>query len=625
MQRVLLTAAVGAVVFAAPVTAQVCRVVPPAYQPAPERPESQDPWDAPYPDPEPNAEVKRLLAEAKAASDRGDDRGAAKKLEEAKRAMDRWSKQELRRLHRSGMAAAQKGGPRAPKEVPDILHIAREASTLGVETDGIALATDVLRVYHDVRLKELRTSGMATAQLAQEYPPDELREALHLGRQYSTLSPEAGSSEAMQLARELYGAWATARFPKLEDDATAAIESGLKEVPRQASDALKIVKELNTLGEADPRVVARGESVLRTVLEKWLDQRAQTLRSSGETEAAQAGDLPPAAVAELAGLREEMQKFSVDAGSVRAALVAVLGKWVGTHTEKLAPPGHAAARSGSERHPEQLGQLVAFGEKIDCFGEAYPDIVKPVRGEARAIGEANLEAFRDKLDCPAKPDQLTTLRELGDQLEAYGWGPYNKQGPACGWRGTIISRTEKTTARDTIGHPSGQPIQYKMEGSEWVEIRWDVDGDVAHVTITGQGNLLVHNKGLVPMCGFQETRETSNMSVISSPSTVPVKVTLVSGNDYVIEAEAPAYTHRTESHTKREDSQACPLKGGESSETQDFDVRASPTLMRAVANVLGTTAAGKPKLALRGEMTIPLTLNYSKQTTRITWDLVLER
>jgi len=625
MKRVMLIALTCACVLHARASAQACRIVPAEYEPLPERPQTEDPWKAPYPEPPPNAEISRLLGEAKAASARGDERTAGKKMQEAVRAMDRWSKAELRRLHKSGMSAAGRGGPRAPKEVSDIVHVGRQASALGVETNAIMLAGEVLTAYYNVRLKQLRATGMQAAGQAQPHPPDEFREALYLEQQLQTLLPSATSNNGMELARELYTAWGNARLDKLAAEAES-IETPGERLPRQAGEALKIAQEIRTLGgSSEASLSARADRIMREILEGWAEKRAAVLRASGDAEAAQANEQPPEALAKLLGIERELQKVNANVSEVSRAATAVITAWVDAHLQKLSPPGHAAASAGGPRTPEEVARLVALSKQLDCLPDALASAAEPLRSEARAIGEKHLTAFREKLDCPATADDLASLRDIAGALEAYGWGPYDKRGPACGWRGTIVQRTEQTSHRDTVAHPAGQPIRYKFDQDEWTEIRWEVDGDFARVTVTGGGSVVDRNTALGPSCGLQDNLEVQTKSIQFKPKDVPFKVTHLRQEEYLIETQAPSYTIRTDTHVKRADSQACPLKGGESRETSTFDARAASVVLPDTAILIESLTGGRPSRELKGELVVSTPLNHGKLSTKITWHLVRER
>ena len=265
--------------------------IDPVYEPVPKQPERDAPWEGKYPAPDPNPEVARLLKESKDAAARGDQRESERKLQEATRAMDRWSKQEVKRLHRSGVAASKQGGPRVPKEVPDILHIGREAALLGIETGAMEYAGDVLFGYNKVRLRQLKETGMPIARQAQPEPPLEFSEAIYLDKQVQLLLSEPGSSGGFELAQELFAAWGEARLAKLESEAEESIRAGITMVPRQISEAIKIAQEIAVLGGPfEESLKARADQTLQSIAEQWLAQRAETLGARGVAEASQAGE-----------------------------------------------------------------------------------------------------------------------------------------------------------------------------------------------------------------------------------------------------------------------------------------------------------------------------------------------
>lgn len=187
MIRVVLTAVVCASLLGSPAAAQVCRVIDPVFEPVPQRPEKQSGQEEELKRPE-NAEVARLLAEMGAARQGGDEREAGKERQEAVRVMTRWSKEEISRLQRSGNPAAKQGGPRMPGEVGDILHIGKLADELGVRHDAMATAGSVAVAYYDVRMKQLRTTGLEAAKQAQPHPPEEFGEVIRLEQEVASVA-----------------------------------------------------------------------------------------------------------------------------------------------------------------------------------------------------------------------------------------------------------------------------------------------------------------------------------------------------------------------------------------------------------------------------------------------------
>lgn len=106
---------------------------------------------------------------------------------------------------------------------------------------------------------------------------------------------------------------------------------------------------------------------------------------------------------------------------------------------------------------------------------------------------------------------------------------------------------------------------------------------------------------------------------------MPVTIRHLRNEDYLIETTAPSYTERTDTHTKRADSEGCPLKGGESSETDSFEVREHNLSLPDTAIRIESLTGGLPSRRLNGELRTSTGLTGGKLTTYTTWDLTRER
>lgn len=97
----------------------------------------------------------------------------------------------------------------------------------------------------------------------------------------------------------------------------------------------------------------------------------------------------------------------------------------------------------------------------------------------------------------------------------------------------------------------------------------------------------------------EDHREAETKSIQFTPTTVPDTVRNLRQEEYLIETESPPYQERTDTHVKRADSQACPLKGGESSETSTFDVRGHSVGLPDTAILIESLTGGKPSRELK--------------------------
>lgn len=123
----------------------------------------------------------------------------------------------------------------------------------------------------------------------------------------------------------------------------------------------------------------------------------------------------------------------------------------------------------------------------------------------------------------------------------------------------------------------------------------------------------------------RQNRIESKVTILSTPATVPVTIRHLRGEDYLIQTKAPSYIERTDTHTKRADSEACSLKSGESSETDSFEVPEYNLLLPDTAIRIESLTGGLPSRRLDGELRTSTALTGGKQTTHTTWDLTRER
>ena len=333
----------------------------------PPAPPVEETWNQQYPPPEPNADVARLIGESKAAAAAGDEALSIRKMEEAVEQFARWLHPELQRLHRDGIAAAARGGPRLPREISDILHRNREAAALGVENNATELAGQVLSRHVRVRFDQLRTSGMALAASAPLHPPPEVGEIIGLERQLDVLGVEGGTG--MRMVEEILGLWARSRLEVLEQDASEAIDAGSEAIPRQVAEAIQVARVMSLISDSDSDdgLAEQAMELTRSILLGWSEERARTLGTAGVDEAALASAQPPGELARLRGISTELAKLEVQATRADDAVWGILTAWIDAHMERLVPPGRAAAfpcprsSEGSHRH-SRLGECVAYGD-----------------------------------------------------------------------------------------------------------------------------------------------------------------------------------------------------------------------------------------------------------------------
>lgn len=446
-------------------------------------------------------------------------------------------------------------------------------------------ATAEMEKWAATRVRLLEKEGRAAARLAPPTAPPQVRELIAIDKTLGKLGGKPAGGEGMEVVKGIMSIWADTLVKKLYKEGRTEAVLGKAEPPEQVRQMIDVSRDAAQLGIENP-----GLDRAMTVATLWGDslatKRLRTAKPKIETAAA---DAPLELKDVFAGALVFRGWLDAQQAKMNDRAQTAAHKWYRNRVNRYVT---TANTSGVATTPVQIDSIFKFADTNNCLDAPREGAIDA----ARSIGEKNLNAYKDKLPCDVTDAQKDVVKKLAGDLEARGWGPYDKDVPGCGWSGRIVITTITKEDQTKEHRGGGAGVRERLIIEDTLRYEVAVDGVKGEARKSGNGMERLIRKNIGAGCTVDSLDQTTTRAIEGSAS-IPVDVKDNYGGRFTITFPDLAYKIKSKitTITNGTTAQCGPMARGPENTTKDRTLDMSASSQRMIVSQPGEPIAGTKK------------------------------